>query len=58
MMKELIENHFAYTDSLKAAEILSDWLYHKQLFIKVYPKEYHQMVEADSSIGATRSLRR
>ena len=51
VLKELIENHFAYTDSLKAAEILSDWLYHKQLFIKVYPKEYHQMVEATHQLA-------
>jgi len=42
----MIENHFRYTDSLKAAEILNDWDENKQHFVKVYPREYHKMLDA------------
>ena len=46
VLKEMIENHFRYTDSLKAAEILNDWDENKQHFVKVYPREYHKMLDA------------
>jgi len=51
-LKEMIEQHFAYTDSLKAAEILQDWAQAKNDFVKVYPTEYHHMVEATEEFAA------
>lgn len=46
LLKTLIEKHFAYTDSLKAANILKDWDTQQEHFVKVYPKQYHKMVDA------------
>ncbi|EPH92788.1 putative glutamate synthase [NADPH], large subunit [Enterococcus faecalis 06-MB-DW-09] len=50
-LKEMIQQHFAYTDSLKAAEILEDWENQQQHFIKVYPTEYHQMIQATETLA-------
>jgi glutamate synthase (NADPH/NADH) large chain len=49
-LKKLLENHFQYTDSLKAAEILQDWETTSQHFVKVYPREYHRMVAATNEM--------
>ena len=46
ILKELIENHFEYTASPKAAEILANWETAKTDFIKVYPKEFHAVNDA------------
>ena len=51
-LKEMIEQHFSYTDSLKAAEILENWEEQWQHFVKVYPREYHKMVDAAAEIRA------
>ncbi len=50
-LKEMIQQHFAYTDSLKAAEILEDWENQQHHFIKVYPTEYHQMIQATETLA-------
>lgn len=49
-LRTLIEQHFQYTDSLKAAEILQDWEATSRHFVKVYPREYHRMVEATNEM--------
>ena len=46
ILKELIENHFEYTASPKAAEILANWEIAKTDFIKVYPREFHAVNDA------------
>ena len=53
VLKELIEKHLMYTDSVKAAEILSDWENQQQFFVKVYPHEYHRMVDATEELAQT-----
>ncbi|MHC5215917.1 glutamate synthase large subunit [Enterococcus sp. LJL128] len=44
ILKELIEKHNEYTESEKAQTILNDWETERKHFVKVYPKEYHEMV--------------
>lgn len=46
VLKELLEKHLMFTDSLKAAEILDQWEQEKQHFVKVYPVQYHKMMDA------------
>lgn len=53
VLKELIEKHLMYTDSVKAAEILSDWENQQQFFVKVYPHEYHRMVDVTEELAQT-----
>ncbi|MDT2702038.1 glutamate synthase large subunit [Enterococcus dongliensis] len=53
ILKEMIENHLAYTDSLKAAELLDDWENAQKHFVKVYPKEYHEMVRMTEQLAKT-----
>lgn len=43
ILKELIENHYKYTESDKAKEILENWGEESKKFIKVYPTEYHEI---------------
>lgn len=44
-VQQMIQNHYKYTESQKAARILANW--HKSItrFIKVIPKNYKQMIE-------------
>lgn len=49
-LKELIEKHARYTDSLKAKMLLDDWENQQQYFIKVYPTEYHKMVRMTEKV--------
>lgn len=49
----MIENHLAYTDSLKAAELLNDWENVQKYFVKVYPREYHEMVRVTEELAKT-----
>jgi glutamate synthase (NADPH) large chain len=44
-LKQMIENHFNYTDSLKAGFVLEDWPNHVRKFNKVIPKDYKRMLE-------------
>lgn len=45
-LKEMIENHLLYTGSLKAQKLLENWQDEVNNFVKVYPKEYHKMIQA------------
>ena len=53
VLKEMIEKHLAYTDSLKAAELLNDWENAQKHFVKVYPREYHEMVRVTEELAKT-----
>lgn len=53
ILKEMIEKHLAYTDSLKAAELLNNWEVAQKHFVKVYPREYHEMVRVTEELAAT-----
>ncbi len=39
-LRQLIENHFSYTESEVARKILDNWQYHLPMFIKVMPTDY------------------
>ncbi|MDR7072377.1 glutamate synthase large subunit [Fictibacillus barbaricus] len=44
-LKQLIQNHFAYTQSEKAAAILENWKAAQSQFIKVIPRDYKEMIK-------------
>lgn len=43
-LKTLVQNHFRYTESVKASCILGDWTKCVRKFVKVIPKDYKRMV--------------
>ncbi|WP_438730254.1 glutamate synthase large subunit [Enterococcus sp. AZ128] len=53
VLKEMLEKHLTYTDSLKAAELLNDWEVVQKHFVKVYPREYHEMVRVTEELAQT-----
>jgi len=42
VVRRLIENHARYTNSKRAAEILTNWGQYRARFVKVFPKEYRR----------------
>lgn len=44
-LKDLVEKHITYTESVKGKEILKDWEVNKMDFIKVYPTDYRLALE-------------
>src|SRR5690606_12573808 len=42
IVRRLVENHFRYTGSFRAREILEDWNQARRAFIKVTPLEYRR----------------
>jgi glutamate synthase (NADPH/NADH) large chain len=42
ILKRLVEDHFRYTGSFRARDILSNWTASRALFVKVMPKEYRR----------------
>lgn len=45
-LKEMIENHVAYTNSVKGKEILRDFGTYLPKFKKIIPYDYHRMLMA------------
>jgi glutamate synthase (NADPH/NADH) large chain len=45
MLKRLVENHAAYTDSDRAAWMLDDWSEVLADFVKVMPDAYAEVIE-------------
>lgn len=43
-LKTLIQNHYRYTESVKASCILEDWAKCVRKFVKVIPKDYKRMI--------------
>ena len=41
-LRQLIKNHFKYTGSTRAFEILKNWEYYRPKFVKVMPTEYRR----------------
>jgi glutamate synthase (NADPH/NADH) large chain len=41
-LRQLIKNHFKYTGSTRASEILKNWEYYRPQFVKVMPTEYRR----------------
>jgi len=44
-LKKLIENHFRYTDSNIAKDLLADWPTTINNFVKVMPTDYKRVLE-------------
>lgn len=44
-LRALITNHYNYTNSQKAREILTNWSYSLPLFVKVTPLDYKKIIE-------------
>ena len=42
----LIEHHYNYTESASAARILASWDESLPKFVKVYPRDYRRVIEA------------
>ncbi len=45
-LHELIENHYRFTGSLKAKEILDNWQVARARFVKIFPLEYRRALQA------------
>ncbi|MDQ8020301.1 MAG: glutamate synthase-related protein [Moraxellaceae bacterium] len=45
VLKRFIENHFRYTGSLRAKELLEKWDVSRRAFVKVMPKEYRRALK-------------
>jgi glutamate synthase (ferredoxin) len=46
IVRQLIQNHAAYTHSHKAKELLEHWDEAKSHFVKVMPKDYKRVLQA------------
>ncbi|MFC0524874.1 glutamate synthase large subunit [Pontibacillus salicampi] len=44
-VRKMIENHYSYTGSLKAGNMLENWPSAADSFVKVIPKDYKQMLK-------------
>jgi glutamate synthase domain-containing protein 3 len=51
LVLRLLENHYAYTGSLKAGRILSNWEVHAPQFVKIIPDAYAEVVERHLAEG-------
>jgi hypothetical protein len=54
LVRSLIERHVMYTGSDHAARILRDWSRSVALFVKVMPRDYRRVLEAEARIAAAR----
>ena len=45
----LVQNHYKYTGSIKAYNILNQWNQKRSKWVKVIPKEYKGMIQSNSS---------
>jgi len=43
-LKQIITTHYEQTDSHRAAEILADWETQLPRFVRVFPREYRQVL--------------
>ena len=44
MLRRLVENHHAYTESERAAELLDDWQHALDDFVRVFPDAYADVI--------------
>ncbi|NHN47637.1 glutamate synthase large subunit [Halostella sp. JP-L12] len=49
MLKRLVENHVAYTDSEKGKEVLENWEEYLPRFVKVMPDAYHRVITEEGA---------
>jgi len=44
ILRNLIEQHFNYTNSTRARNVLDDWVHSRGKFVKVFPSEYKRVL--------------
>jgi glutamate synthase domain-containing protein 3 len=47
--KQMIEEHYEYTDSIVAKEILDNWIEYQKKFVRVIPKQYKEITETNKT---------
>ncbi|SDJ69557.1 glutamate synthase large subunit [Sediminibacillus albus] len=52
-LREMVENHYNYTSSSKAAGLLNDWNDSINKFIKIIPKDYKKMLQQIETLKAS-----
>jgi glutamate synthase (ferredoxin) len=52
-VREMVQRHYAYTNSEVARRILSEWDEYVSKFIKVLPKDYKRMQQCLAEVEAT-----
>jgi len=51
MVKRLLENHVAYTNSTKARRLLDDWEASREQFVKYVPTRYAEAIRHERTLG-------
>ncbi len=49
MLRRLVENHVAYTDSDRGQELLANWEQALEAFVKVMPEAYYEAITEQGS---------
>ena len=52
-VREMIQRHYAYTNSEVARKVLSDWDRYLPKFVKVIAKDYKRMLQCLAEVEAT-----
>ncbi len=52
-VRQLLKNHYRYTGSVRAADLLSNWQLTSEQFIKVIPKDYKRVLQAFEQVKLT-----
>ena len=52
-VREMIQRHYAYTNSEVARRVLSEWDEYMSKFVKVMPKDYKRMLQCLAEVEAT-----
>jgi len=55
-LAQILQNHYALTNSSSAKRILQSWANYISYFVKVYPKDYRRVVEAKRKTGMTSEI--
>ncbi|MCK7460956.1 MAG: hypothetical protein MZU84_02240 [Sphingobacterium sp.] len=50
-LREMLDSHFRYTNSQRAAMILDNWEAHLPLFVKVMPLDYRKVLGTHAHAG-------
>ncbi|MQG73328.1 MAG: glutamate synthase large subunit [SAR202 cluster bacterium] len=55
-LAQILQNHYALTNSSSAKRILQSWANYISYFVKVYPRDYRRVVEAKRKTGMTSEI--
>ncbi|QFG40443.1 glutamate synthase large subunit [Streptococcus mutans] len=51
ILKDMIEKHYEYTESVKAKRLLDNWDEEVKRFIKVYPSDFHEINDIEYALS-------